>query len=227
MAARALSRVFVGGGQFARQPALGLPLLVRLFGSVFEHADAGKAVHLAQARVVVEALERHVAQRLVERRGEQGELAVHELVGQGVRLGGNTHRDVVCLGEKRSRQQVGYGLAHACARLDGRIAAAPERLRNGAGHVDLLGARLIVVVHAPHGAVDPKLLRHTVGGGQCEWAHLPQGERVGTCRELRLGTALGTLVDQGEHRVGVGRGHLGKDGVGRSRAPWDRSWPAR
>lgn len=97
-----------------------------------------------------------------------GELVGDELVGQGVRLGGHAHGDVVPPGEERLGEQVGNGLAHARARLDGAMRRGGEGFGHLACHAHLLGPALEALVHARHDATLGKPVLHLGGGGRAQ-----------------------------------------------------------
>ena len=114
-------------------------------GAVLELAR--EPLELAQAQVVVVALERHVAQLAAERFVQPRQLVVDELVHQRVGLGRHAHAHPVLRREQRRGHEVGHGLAHAGAGLDREVRAGVERGQDRARHLDLLGALLEARVH--------------------------------------------------------------------------------
>ena len=201
-------------------PARGALLLLKLLCLV-EGAGRRRACHttahelrdLAQARVVVISLERRVGEIRAQSLVQQGELPVDKLVGKGVRLRGDAHRDAVCLSQEGRGQQVGDGLAHTGTRLE----RGGTVLAKGAGHLErhlhLLGAGLIAGIHLSHHAVGGEGAAHLVVVGVHKPAHLVDVVGVLAQAHLHVRAALYARVHKRERLVRRHGGHLGEDGT--------------
>ncbi len=101
---------------------------------------AGVALELAQAGVVVVALERDVAKLAAERLVQPGQFVVDELVHERVGLRRHAHAHAVLERVERARHEVGDRLAHAGPGLDRDMRPRVERPEYSARHLELLGA---------------------------------------------------------------------------------------
>ena len=123
-------------------------------GRVLAGLDLGDApahtLELAQARIVIVALERVIAQTAVELFCEFWQLVVHELVGKVVRFGRHADGHAVALGGLGKGDEVRHGFADARAGLDHAMGAGLDRLAYLECHGDLLLARLVGRVHPVH-----------------------------------------------------------------------------
>ena len=124
---------------------------------------ARQPLELAQTRVVVVALERHVAQLAAQRLVELGQFVVDELVHERVGLGRHAHAHPVLRREERRRHEVRHALPHAGPRLDRQVRAAVERVQDRARHLDLLGALLEAGVHLARDPACRELDRDLLG----------------------------------------------------------------
>ena len=201
-------------------PARGTLLLLKLLRLV-EGAGRRHACHaathelrdLAQARVVVISLERRVGEIGAQGLVQQGKFPVDKLVGKGVRLRGDSHRDAVCLSQEGRGQQVGDGLAHTGARLERGGAVLAEGTGHLERHLHLLGAGLIAGIHLSHHAVGGKGAAHLVVAGVHKPAHLVDVVGVLAQAHLHVRAALNARVHKRERLVRCHGGHLGKDGT--------------
>lgn len=115
-------------------------------------AAAYHVLELAQAQVVVVALEGDVVQVIAKRRAQAGKVLVDELVHEGVGLGRDTHRDLVLACAVGDGHEVGHGLADARSRLDDADVTFAQARCNLLRHSELLGALLVTRVHRAHDA---------------------------------------------------------------------------
>ena len=115
-------------------------------------AAAYHVLELAQAQVVVVALEGDVVQVIAKRRAQAGKVLVDELVHEGVGLGRDTHRDLVLACVVGDGHEVGHGLADARSRLDDADVIFAQARCNLLRHSELLGALLVTRVHRAHDA---------------------------------------------------------------------------
>lgn len=115
-------------------------------------AAAYHVFELAQAQVVVVALEGDVVQVIAQRRAQAGKVLVDELVHEGVGLGRDTYRDLVLACAVGDGHEVGHGLADARSRLDDADVTFAQARRDLLRHSELLGALLVTRVHRAHDA---------------------------------------------------------------------------
>jgi len=103
-------------------------------------ADGGQA---AGAQVVAPALEHGGLEVQAERLPEQGDVLGQQLLLQVDRVRGDDHALAVLQRPVYRRDEVGHGLARACAGLDEQVLAVVEGLGHGAQHLPLFRAVLV------------------------------------------------------------------------------------
>ncbi len=183
---------------------------------------AREALELAQARVVVVALERRVAKLPAEGQVELGKLVVDELVHERVGLGRDPDADTVLQRVERRRHQVGDRLADPGSRLDGSVRPRAEGLEYRTGHLELLGTGLVALVHASGDAVSRELAQNRfrfgaraldlIGVVQClglVGGHLAAAPLL-QVEEAARGLSAGDSSEHRAYRPGRGRRELGQ-----------------
>ena len=118
-----------------------------------------------------------------------------ELVGEGVGLGRHAHGHVVATGIQGRRQQIGDRLADARSRLDRAVRRGRLRATDLLRHLELLGARLVGVIHPAHDAFGTELSGNLVRGDADEL-------------DVLLGRVDVGVVVGGLHQVTANRRHV-------------------
>ena len=172
-----------------------------LVGALLEFAR--EPLELSQTRIVVVALERGVPQPPAEGDVELGQLVVDELVHERVGLGRDTDAHVVLERVERSRHQVCDRLADPGPRLDRGVRPRAKRLEHRSGHLELLGPRLVALVHPPGDPAFRELAEHLGGLGACALDLVGIVERLGL---IGCDTSASDIlqVEEGAGRLGAG-----------------------
>ena len=176
-------------------------------------AIPNKAIDFPQAGVMREPLERSIREGrririgLGKRARQSGQLMVHQLIEQGVRLGRHTHRDAVLSGRQRRRHQIGHRFAHACAGFHHKVLGACERSAHGLGHGALLLTRLEVFVQRSHQPIGRERLVDFLSCGKHQRTQRIGGDVVSVDlrRSLHLAETLAPKAPQRERAVAFGR----------------------
>ncbi len=119
----------------------------RIFGRLDFGDAAAHALQFTQARVVVIALERAIAQSTLKLLSKFWQLVIHKLIGEIVRFGSHAHGHTIAFGGLGKRNEVGHRLTDAGPRLDHAMRSRLDRIAHLKRHGDLLLARLIRRVH--------------------------------------------------------------------------------
>ena len=203
-----------------------------------------QGLELAQAQVVVVALQRDVVQP-AERARQVGQLVVHELVGERVGLRGDADVHTICPGDAGGRQQVGHRLAHARARLQHAALPVAEGVEHFVGHLQLRLAWLEAGIHRARDALRGKVGVQFLVAGKREFcpvfavvalfghkpdarmAQRPEAELAVLAFILAAGACLCRIVKDGAQRPGRAgrdrgdaRGQPVRQGVGARNEYW-------